>query len=135
MTRNDQILKMTKKELEDLPIHEDWANDIIARSIVLLPQKKRHDSGFTFIDFVAVQEDGMMIHIHSHVDVIHFNGIGGLGMVGPVFQNAITHNVTPVVAWSIDCLPKSRLLRIFCAAGNIVIGERVSSQCIYPTQK
>ena len=94
-----------------------------------------HDSGFRGMRFVAVDEHNRPIcSMGGCSDVIHINGIGGFGIRvdRDSFTNAITTGLTPITAWSIDCLPKSGLLRLFCYS-KLKAGMDLSSFEIFST--
>jgi hypothetical protein len=56
-------------------------------------------------------------------DVINIDGMGGYGQLN---LNGELPRFRPIQAWSIDCLPKSGYLRLFCR-GQIVVGHDLSS--------
>ena len=67
----------TKKELESLPARE-WNEDIGEfDSLIILPTKHLHDSGFWCMDFVAVKGSEPFCRLSGCSDVIHIDGIGG----------------------------------------------------------
>ena len=100
------ITEMTRKEFEELK-HRGWDEEIICDSIIILPGRSRdlHDSGFRSMDFVAVKDSKPICLLSGCSDVIHIDGIGGSGFREESFFND--------AAWSIDCLPKSGLLRLW----------------------
>ena len=65
------------------------------------------------MDFVAVTEKNKMIRLSGCSDVIHIDGIGGYGKDWYRVFGSVPECIPPK-GWSIDCLPKSGLLRIFC---------------------
>jgi len=80
------------------------------------------------MDFVAVDaDDKPMCRLSGCSDVIHIEGIGGLG--DDWIKIGFPEMVKPH-GWSIDCLPKSGLLRLFCNA-DIKCSEGLSSFQIY----
>ena len=100
----------TRKELEALPLRK-WNENIgIFQSIIILPKRSIHDSGFRHMDFVAVKEQIPFCRLSGCSDVLHIDGIGGFGQWDVATGIPTTK---PIVAWSIDCLPKSGLLRFF----------------------
>jgi hypothetical protein len=125
----DQIItKMTKKEFESLPVRK-WGEEIsLCDSLVILPTNHKHDSGYMTMDFVACNENRPICRLSGCSDVLHIDGIGGYGEreEGKFFPDMIKPR-----AWSIDCLPKSKLLRLFSAHGKIRCGLALSSFEIY----
>ena len=124
-----RLSEWTKKEFMELPIN-DWNKDIgDFTSLVIIPTNKIHDSGFMCMDFVAVKGEDPICRLSGCSDVIHINGVGGFGLNLAALQN-IPHSLPPV-GWSIDCLKKSKLLRLFCEkpirAGNALSSFEVFS--------
>jgi|TARA_Y100000310_G_scaffold221497_1_gene223068 hypothetical protein len=110
--------EMTRKDFEALPMRE-WNEDIGAfRSLVILPTRRIHDSGYVCMDFVAVDDNAEPIcRLSECSDVVHIGGTSVLLGEGPL-----------KVAWSIDCMPKSKLLRLFTISQHkLVAGEALGS--------
>lgn len=111
-----------------------WARGIISKLFSFDPPGiweigHMHDSGYRCMDFVAVNENSKPIcRLSGCSDVIHIDGIGGYGERG-TWGKGIPDTV-PVSSWSIDCLAKSGLLRMFCR-GKIKVGVALSSFDIY----
>jgi hypothetical protein len=77
------------------------------------------------MDFVAIRGDRPICLLSGCSDVIHFEGIGGLGkFLGSSWAGPEANG------WIIDCLPKSGLLRLFLD-GKIEVGSATSSFVIY----
>ena len=118
---------MTKKEFLLLP-HRKWAEEVICDSVIIIPmsgtKKELHDSGYRCMDFVAVKGDEPVCLLSGCSDVIHINGVGGFGdyMRGSGFPELVVP-----VGWSIDCLPKSGLLRLFAGSCKIKCKPALSS--------
>ena len=120
----------TRKEFESLPSPDSYQNNIgDVDSLIVLPTRRTHDSGYRCMRFVTIQNGIPTYVISGCSDVIHLGGIGGLN-VKPF--NSSTHRYrlasqkTPSIDWSIDCLPKSGLLRIFCGK-KLIVGASLSS--------
>lgn len=121
------INEMTIKEFRELP-GRGWNEDIGEfNTLVILPGDGRslHDSGYRCMDFVAVRGSEPISRLSGCSDVIHIDGIGGYGRKIQNIGKAIMPN-----SWSIDCLPKSGLLRLFCQK-SIICGEALSSFEVY----
>jgi len=124
------IVDMTRKDFESLPYRK--RNDmIICDSIVILPTRRKHDSGFRCMDFVAVVRNEPKCLLSGMSDVLHLDGIGGNGF-NWLKKYGKVPEVIPPSGWSIDCLPKSGLLRVFALNGHkIICGSALSSFEIY----
>ena len=117
----------TKKELEALPSRE-WNQDVNDfDSLIILPTKQLHDSGFRCMDFIAVKDSQPFLRLSGCSDVIHIEGIGGFGEWTP--NRGYPEFVVPK-GWSVDCLKKSGLLRLF-SDGRLKVGVAISSFEVY----
>ena len=105
------ITEMTRKDFEALPYRSDTFKGSFD-SLVILPSRQKHDSGYRCMDFVAVIKDEPICRLSGCSDVIHFDGIGGFGMKWFVRFGKVPSSIEPK-AWQIDSLSKSGLLRIF----------------------
>jgi len=125
------IESMTRKEFEGLP-RRKWDEEIICDSLIILPGRARdiHDSGFRCMDFVAVVGNEPTCLLSGCSDVIHIDGIGGFGYRWTDKYDGVPKSIPPS-GWSIDCLPKSGLLRMWPSSGKIRCGEALSSFEIY----
>lgn len=97
-------------------------NSDIFDSIVILPTEYIHDSGFRYLSFVLIRKNEPMGIIGGASDVVHINGMTGFG-----FYNR-SGDMTDLIEksralWTIDCLPKAGLLRLFNIGGKIKIGH------------
>jgi len=123
------VNEMTLKEFRELKIRKFNTDIGKFYSLVILPCDGRslHDSGYRRMDFVAVDIHRKPIcRLSGCSDVLHINGFGGTGKdiknIGkPIFPNS----------WSIDCLPKSGLMRLFCNKPLTVENIALSSFCVY----
>ena len=81
------INSWTRKDFDALP-GRDWDEDIGEfDSLVILPTKRIHDSGFRCMDFVAVRKGVPLIRLSGCSDVIHIDG----GHSTEVAENDIIH--------------------------------------------
>lgn len=117
----------TRAEFDALPTR-DWREEVICRSLVLLPLRRRHDSGYRVMDFALIGKDRQCLSGPCS-DVVHINGIGGYGE----YRGRIPDLIKPV-NFSIDCLATSGLLRLFCH-GEIKVDTALSSLCVYALER
>ena len=125
------INQMTREEMESLP-HREWNEEMEFSSMIILPGYLHdlHDSGFRCMDFVAVENLEPLCLLAGGSDVIHIDGIGGFGAGWGRLYGAVPTSV-PASGWSIDCLTKSGLLRIWPSSGRMKCGPALSSFEIY----
>lgn len=128
--KNEQLKnvnEMTRKEFEALPYRKDWSIPVECQSLVILPTRHLHDSGYRSMDFVACGIGGKPIcRLSGCSDVLNFEGIGGYGYKWLEKYNTVPKGIPPV-GWSVDCLKKSGLLRIFPGSGNTILCEAALS--------
>ena len=122
---------MTRKEFDALPYRDgdDWSRNFECDGVVILPGRSRdkHDSGYRCMDFVAIRNNYPVCRLSGCSDVIHLNGIGGYGYNWLEKYEGLPSSVPPL-DWTIDCLPKSGLLRLFCPRGKgVICGPSLSS--------
>lgn len=117
---------MTRKEFEALPCRPDWKENIECAAIIILPSRRMHDSGYRCMDFVAVSREGEPVcRLSGCSDVLHIDGIAGVGEY--LLERGFNAN-PPIAAWTMDCLPKSGLLRLWPArTHNMIVGMGLSS--------
>ena len=100
------IRDMTKKELVELenisPKGETFTG------IVIVPMNRKHDSGFQCMKYILLNCFEIIGVIGGFSDVMHINGIGGYGK-NPDY----TTRMVKAHDLRIDCLPKSKCLRLF----------------------
>ena len=99
------IKEMTKKELMEL---ENFIPKKNFTGIVIVPMNYKHDSGFQCMKYILLNHWDIVGVVGGGSDVMHINGIGGYGKE----PNYITRMVK-AHDLRIDCLPKSKCLRLF----------------------
>ena len=123
----------TRKELELIPARE-WNEDIGEfNSLIILPLRRIHDSGFRCMDFIACDGERPIARLSGCSDVIHIEGISGAGKDWFDKYKQLPNNI-PRRDWSIDCLKKSGLLRIFCSS-KLTCGPALSSFEIFSVNR
>lgn len=109
------------------------SNEGLFTSLVIIPTKHIHDSGFICMDFVGIRDEKPVCRLSGCSDVIHVDGIGGYGYRWASRGKGVPLEI-PISGWSIDCLPRSRYMRMFCN-NYILVGEALSSFEIYAQTK
>lgn len=121
-----ELGEMTRKDFEAVPQLQDWAEEVTDfDSLVILPSRRIHDSGYRCMYFVACSRGKPIVKIAGGSDVIHLDGIGGYGYKWMQKNNGVP-GMVEAKGWSIDCLKKSGLLRIF-THGKLIAGSVLSS--------
>jgi len=121
--------EMTTGEFRRLPQLEHYAY-VKYDSIVILPTREEHDSGYAVMEFIPVLGGVPLGRISGISDVIEIEGIGGY-YVRSKFKNPELKDTEHIPSWSIDCLFRSGLLRIFHSGGRVSVGDALSCFEIY----
>jgi hypothetical protein len=126
------INEMTKEEFAAIPFVE-W-REVVAGfdSLVILPNEEVHDSDFRCMSFIACKGGMAICQIGGGSDVIHIDGIGGLGE-NWLRKHGSVPRLVPPSGWRIDCLKVSGLLRLF-TQGELTAGDALSSFEIFSNQ-
>lgn len=118
------IMTMKKADFQKVPLRESW-NCVLPAfdSLVIIPERKFHDSGFRCITFVGCKGTEPVFKTSGCSDVLHIDGIGGYG------KQDWTKNIPSLVlpkGWAMDCLPCG-YLRLFCHSHALNAGNDLSS--------
>lgn len=115
---NKPLTEYTKKEFLEM---KNFGPEGLFTSIVIVPTNDKHDSGYRCMKFILIGNDGIVGVVSGWSDVVHINGIGGYGKD---YKSSLYSGMTKRVGWSIDCLTKSRCLRLFsnveCSADEFI---------------
>lgn len=123
------VFDMTRKEIEATPDTSDWKEDIgDFDSLVIIPSRGKHDSGYMCMSFVACVKGVPKVKISGGSDVIHLDGIGGYGK-NWLNKYGTVPSLIPPSDWNIDCLPCG-LLQIF-THGKLSCSPPLSSFELY----
>jgi len=110
------INDMTEKEFLDIEKETNTGRPIQFDSLVILPTKYVHDSGYRSMDFVLIKDSKPLIRLDTYSDVIHINGITGHGDLSyRKFDDPLES-----IRWCIDCLKTSNLLRLYTIDTKLV---------------
>lgn len=127
------LSEMTRAEFEAVPelSAKQWREHVKDfDSLVILPRRRLHDSGYRCMAFVACKGDEPIVKLGGGSDVIHIEGIGGYGYNWLARYITVPQLVKPV-SWSVDCLKTSGLLRLFAHENLIADGHGFSSFELY----
>ncbi len=114
-----------------LPWREEWSKEEAdLDAIVVIPLRRKHDSGFRCMNFVAIRDRKPICLLSGCSDVIHFDGIGGYGYDWLNRSHTVPRLVSPK-DFNIDCLSRSGLLRIFSSSYLLIAGSSLSSFELY----
>jgi len=118
---------MTRKQFDELPYRQDTFESVTCDCIVILPGcvKDMHDSGYRCMDFVAVRKNEPVCRLSGCSDVIHIDGISGMG--DAFMKTGAFPTMVKPKSWNIDCLAKSGLLRLWCGHYQVRCGAGLSS--------
>lgn len=112
-TFKKDIMKMSKSELVEMEYFEPTET---FDSVVIVPMKENHDSDFSCMKFILLKRFNIVGVVGGGSDVIHINGIGGYGNW---HKKELDFSSSPKgYSWSIDCLPKSKCVRLFITGGK-----------------
>lgn len=127
------LTQYTITEFRNLPkrkFGEDIGN---FDSLVILPTRLKHDSGYRCMEFVAVKGEEPVCRMGGYSDILHLLGIDGFNCFGKNDDKKLSirraANVTFHASFRIDCLPCG-LLRIFCGY-KLKAGHDLSSFTLY----
>lgn len=99
--------RWTRNDFEALPdISELDEKPEIVDSLVILPTRRLHDSGYRIMNFAVIVNNKPVCRLAGCSDVIKLGGTCG--------WNGKTPSEARPIVWSIDCLATSGLLRLFC---------------------
>lgn len=107
------VFDMTLKELRELPNTAKREDIGTCDGFVIVPTGKRHDSGYGCMKYVLVNHHEVVGVIGGHSDVVHLDGICGRGFGG-------LGRLVTGAPWCIDLLPKSKCVRVFTWAEQLI---------------
>ncbi len=121
------IFKAKKSDFYNLPKIE-WNSDMNGKqfdSIIILPERRKHDSGYMCMSFVGCIGSEAVVIMSGISDVLHIDGIGGYGKDWLERFHGVP-KLVPAKSWNIDCLPCG-CLNIWASGRKIEIGYMLSS--------
>lgn len=105
-------------------------------SLIIIPERYKHDSGYMRMSFAGCKGDKAVCIMGGGSDVIHLTALVDMEDGGTVQEVKYPKKI-PLKAWSIDCIPCG-CLRILARKGKITMGSVPPSFEIYadhPTEK
>ena len=128
MDENKSLFEYTREEFLAI---ENFNPKVPFRDVIIVPADTVHDSGFLCMKFVFVLHGEIVGAASGWSDVLHINGIGGYGKYGKEWHRAFSEQTVKRVSWKIDCLPKSRCIRLMCDFDLEPDSMAVSDYCIF----
>ena len=104
------VMDCTFQDLLDM---ECYAPTERYNGFVIVTTGERHDSGFGCMKYILLHGFKIVGVVGGWSDVVHLNGIGGYGD-DEAFDIALKTQKTDRVGWSIDVMPNSGCVRLFC---------------------
>jgi len=103
-------------------------------SVVIVPMLKKHESGFQTMKFILTHGNEIVGVVGGGSDIVCLNGIGGYGKYGTEFDKVRDTGMTKRIAWSLECLPKSKCIRLFSDYEFELDDFIGSTFCVYATK-
>ena len=107
---NRSLMEFTLEEFQNM---ENFRPSEKFTGVIFVPMEYLHHSGYTCMKFVLERCGNIVGVVGGGSDVAHINGIGGYGRTGNEFEDALKSGLTKRVGWSLDCLPKSKCIRLW----------------------
>ena len=120
--------------LQELQNIDNFNNDALFDSIIIVPMEEIHDSEFRCMKGILVYHGEIVGSVGGWSDVIFPNGIGNYGKFGNDFSEIVSSGRVPYMGLSIDCLDKSHCLRIMLA-GLWKMDDFIGSDMTFYQQK
>ena len=104
------IMEYSRKEFKKMTPY--IPDNLEFNGIIIVPMKEIHDSGFGCMKFILLEDTEIVGVCGGFNDAIHLNGFGGYGLD---YDKENDPQTVHRVDWSIDILPKSKCVRLFCS--------------------
>ena len=118
---------MKKKDFDGISFLDYSAPAITFDSLVIIPTRHKHDSGYMCMKYCAIKNGEPMAMLGGHSDVCHLDGIGGYG---ELFSDT---NIKRK-AWNFDCLPCG-YIHMWCSGYNLKASRDLSDFCLYTVER
>ena len=113
------FMTATLEELQKLPFY--FEAGMMFDRLIIVPQNEVHESGYNMMSYVLVMKGEIVGKIGTSSDVLHLDGIGGYGEWNP--SKGELPRTAPIRAWSIDCLPGSKCVSLFCGYNEMKLED------------
>lgn len=121
--------------LEELQAIDNYNEKALFDSIILVPMEELHDSGYRCMKGILVNSGVIVGSVSGWSDVVHPNGIGNYGRYGAEFENSLRTHTVPYMGLSMDCLEKSRCIRLMLC-GKWEMDDFIGSEmCFYKAMR
>ena len=133
------IMTLTRKDILNIPYPEKVSDIGVFDSLIIVPTRKKHDSGYMCMDFITVKGHETQYRLSGWSDVLHLDGIGGYGsfyftdIVGTFSDRSRLH-CCEVKGWTIDCIPCG-LIRLFANKKLYIENSPLSDMDIYASSR
>jgi len=101
------ISNMTRKEFLEVPPRCNWASPEYCTSVVVVPTRRMHDSGFRCMIVVACMDGYPVARVTECSDVINLKSYDYCNSGRMIDVTKIPY------AWNVECLRKSGLLNFW----------------------
>lgn len=123
------IFTMKKSDFATIP-YRKWDDPPIEfTSLVIVPSRKKHESGYNMMSFCAIDHGKPIAMLGGCSDVMHIEGIGGYG---EWIENCPKYSKCK--SWCIDCLPCG-YLHIWCSGYKLKASAGLSDFDVYSVEK
>lgn len=132
---NDDLKCKTKAKdlneysLEELQEIQNFGEKELFNSLIIVPSEEIHDSGFRCMKAILVRDEEIVGAVSGWSDVINPNGIGNYG------NSFKSYKYVPYIGLSIDCLVKSKCVRLtmrkMCKMEDFIY----SNMCFYTVEQ
>ena len=113
------FMTATLEELQNVPFY--FEPGMVFDRLIIVPQQEIHDSGYAMMSYILTRKAEIVGKIGTSSDVLHLDGIGGYGEWDP--SKGAPPRTAPIRAWSIDCLPGSKCVSLFCGYNEMKLED------------
>lgn len=128
---------LNEYSLEELQEIQNFGEKELFNSLIIVPSEEIHDSGLRCMKAILVRDGEIVGAVSGWSDVINPNGIGNYGnsFIGNYGNSFKRHKYVPYIGLSIDCLVKSKCVRLtmrkMCKMEDFIY----SNMCFYTVEQ